>query len=106
MVNKKGLQKLSKEHQVALEMACKDTFMHILLNYDLTNIAALERLRKYGIQLRRFNEPMMNAFRQASTNHLDQMAIQSEDFAYVYSEWKRFRDRFRATTNFTQFEPS
>ena len=106
MVNKQELQKLSKDHRVALEMACQDTYMHIVLNYDLTNIPALERLRKQGIQLRRFNEPMMAAFQKASTNHLDQMAVQSEDFAYVYSEWKRFRDRFRATTRFTQFEPS
>jgi TRAP-type mannitol/chloroaromatic compound transport system substrate-binding protein len=107
MVNKEALARLPADHRAALETACADTYARILRTYDLRNIPALERLKRQGIQLRRFPPAMMEAFEAASTAHLDELARQSpETFGYVYREWKTFRQRLRDTLAVTQFTPN
>jgi TRAP-type mannitol/chloroaromatic compound transport system substrate-binding protein len=106
MVNKEALADLPPDHRAALETACADTYARILRTYDLSNIAALERLKRQGVQLRRFSPEMMAAFEAASTAHLEEVARQNpQTFGYVYREWTTFRQRIRDTLAVTQFTP-
>jgi TRAP-type mannitol/chloroaromatic compound transport system substrate-binding protein len=106
MVNKAALTALPPDHRAALETACADTYARILRTYDLRNISALERLKRQGVQLRRFTPAMMAAFEAASTAHLDELARQNpRTFGYVYQEWTTFRRRIRDTLAVTQFTP-
>jgi TRAP-type mannitol/chloroaromatic compound transport system substrate-binding protein len=106
MVNKEAYASLSPDHRAALETACADTYARILRSYDLQNISALERLKRQGVQLRRFPPEMMQAFEQASAAHLEELARQSPlTFGYVYREWSTFRRRLRDTLGVTQFTP-
>lgn len=104
MVNKAAFAALPPDHRAALETACAETYATIFRSYDLANIAALERLKQQGVQLRRFPPEMMRAFEVASTAHLDELARQNpHTFGYVYREWSAFRQRLRATLAITQF---
>jgi TRAP-type mannitol/chloroaromatic compound transport system substrate-binding protein len=106
MVNREALAALPSDHRAALETACADTYARILRTYDLRNISALERLRRQGVQLRRFPPAMMAAFAAASSAQLDEQARQDPHaFGYVYQEWKTFRKRLRDTLSVTQFTP-
>jgi TRAP-type mannitol/chloroaromatic compound transport system substrate-binding protein len=106
MVNQEALAALPPDHRAALETACADTYARILRTYDLSNMSALERLRRQGVQLRRFPPAMMDAFAVASTAHLDEVARQNpQTFGYVYREWTTFRRRMRDTLAITQFTP-
>ena len=104
MVNRQALEALPLEHRRALEMACADTYTWILREYDLRNMGALERLRRQGVELRRFSPEMLAAFRQETERLLAEQKRQDpERFGYVYDEWRRFRERIRATIAVTQF---
>ncbi|MEB3324038.1 MAG: CHAT domain-containing protein [Cyanobacteriota bacterium] len=106
MVNKAAYADLPPDHRAALETACSDTNDRIFRAYDLQNISALERLKRQGVQLRRFPPEMMESFEAASTAHLEELARQSpHTFGYVYREWKSFRKRIRDTLSITQFTP-
>jgi TRAP-type mannitol/chloroaromatic compound transport system substrate-binding protein len=106
MVNKEALAALPADHRAALETACADTYARILRTYDLRNMSALERLRRQGVQLRRFPPAMMTAFEEASKAHLDELARQNPaTFGYVYAEWQTFRKRVRDTLAVTQYTP-
>ena len=107
MVNREALAALPEDHRVALETACADTYARILRTYDLRNMAALERMTRQGVQLRRFPPEMMAAFQEASTAHLEEVARQNpHTFGYVHQEWKTFRRRLRDTLAVTQFTPA
>jgi TRAP-type mannitol/chloroaromatic compound transport system substrate-binding protein len=104
MVNRQALEALPLEHRRALEMACADTYTWILREYDLRNMGALERLRRQGVELRRFSPEMLAAFRQETERLLAEQKRQDpERFGYVYDEWRRFRERISATIAVTQF---
>ena len=104
MVNREALRELPPDHRRALQMACADTYTWILREYDLRNIGALERLRRQGVELRRFSPGMMRAFRGQTESLLEELKRQDPDrFGYVYDEWRRFRDRIRASIAVTQF---
>jgi TRAP-type mannitol/chloroaromatic compound transport system substrate-binding protein len=104
MINKEALAALPDDHRAALETACADTYASTLRAYDLSNITALERLRRQGVKLRRFPPGMMAAFEEATTLHLEELARQNpHTFGYVHAEWQRFRTRLRDTLALTQF---
>jgi TRAP-type mannitol/chloroaromatic compound transport system substrate-binding protein len=106
MVNREALAALPEDHRAALETACADTYARILRTYDLRNISALERMKRQGVQLRRFPPEMMAAFQEASTAHLEEVARQNpQTFGYVHQEWTTFRRRLRDTLAVTQFRP-
>ena len=102
--NREALRELPPDHRRALQMACADTYTWILREYDLRNMGALERLRRQGVELRRFSPTMMQAFRAETQHLLEELKRQDPDrFGYVYDEWRRFRDRIRASIAVTQF---
>lgn len=104
MVNTDALEALPADLRTALEAVCSETYQWILRRYDLDNLAALERLKTLGVQLRRFPPPLMAAFAQSSSDLLEELQRQDPThFGYVHQEWRRFRDRLRATIEITQF---
>ena len=105
-VNREAFLALSRDHQAALYAACASTYQWIQREYDIQNMIALERMRRQGVPLRRFSPSLMAAFQTRTDEVLAHYSrVDPQGFGYVHSEWRRFRDRFRASLAVTQYTP-
>ena len=93
LVNKDAWSKLPSTYQAVVEVAAKDAGLTMTSLYDARNPAALERLLRQGVQLRRFSDGIMIASKQESDDLGE--SISSTDAAYrtIYQSWKTFRNK-------------
>ena len=89
-------------YQECIKVAAYVANMSMLATYDARNNDALARLVEGGVQLRAYSEEIMNAAEEVSFALYDELAANDADFAAVYTEWKKFRDRIYAWHNINE----
>ena len=89
-------------YQECIKVAAYVANMSMLATYDARNNDALARLVEGGVQLRAYSEEIMNAAEETSFGLYDELAANDADFAAVYTEWKKFRDRIYAWHNINE----
>ena len=65
-VNTKEWEKLPKQYQSALEVACYETNLDMMAEYDFKNPPALQRLVKNGVKLHAYSNEIMKAAQTAA----------------------------------------
>ena len=91
-INLDHWEKLPKEYQTALEIACAETHGWMVNAYDSRNPAALRRLLAAGAQLRPFSQDILRQAEKIAFELYDEIAGKNEKFRLVYEPWKKFRE--------------
>ena len=65
----------------------------MLARYDALNLAALQRLRAGGTQLRPYSPEILRAARRIAGELAAANAAEDATFREVYESWRQFRDR-------------
>lgn len=91
-VNEKKWAELPRAYQSALELACVETDLRNLANYDSKNPAALRRLLASGTKLRPFSKAIIEACEKAAYELFAELDGKSAHWKRMYPAWKQFRD--------------
>ncbi|KAB7624192.1 TRAP transporter substrate-binding protein [Alkalilimnicola sp. S0819] len=91
-VNKKEYDKLPPEYKEAIRIACTDSNVRMIAQYDHMNPIAVKELLAKGVKLRRFSEEIMAAAEKIAFEMYEDLASENKTWAAVYRPWKKFRD--------------
>ncbi len=90
-INIKEWEKLPKQYQAAIEVACYECHVTMQADYDAKNPAALARLIKNGAKMHFFSRPILDAAYKYSNEVMEEEAAKNAKFRKIYTPWKRFR---------------
>jgi len=90
-VNKKEWDKLPKEYQAALEVATYEAHIAMQAMYDARNPAALARLMKNGVKVKRFSNAILDACYKAAQEVIEEEGAKNVKFKKVLDPWRRFQ---------------
>ncbi|MCS6773741.1 MAG: TRAP transporter substrate-binding protein DctP, partial [Thermoflexales bacterium] len=65
-INLREWERLPKEYQEAIKTAAGEAHVNMMARYDARNAAALERLRKEGVQVKPFSKAILDAAKKAA----------------------------------------
>ncbi len=91
MANLDAFNKLPKNYQNILEMACAEANTWMLAKYDVQNPKALRELVASGTKLTAFPQPVLEACFNAADELYTETAAKNAKFKKVYDSWKPFR---------------
>jgi TRAP-type mannitol/chloroaromatic compound transport system substrate-binding protein len=103
-VNIDAWRKLPLNYQEIFKLACHETYVSILTDYDRKNSLALKEIPQKGVELLRFSNQILKAAEEQTKQLLDLYAQQDRVFKEVYDEWRNFKERIRAWSNLTEIE--
>jgi TRAP-type mannitol/chloroaromatic compound transport system substrate-binding protein len=92
IVNNDQWKKLPKDYQAAFEAAAAEANVRMLSDYDAVNPAALQRLTKAGVKLRKFSNEILKAAQSAAFDIYEEESGKNPSFKKIYTPWKAFRD--------------
>ncbi len=104
IVNKRAWERLPKEYQDMLVAATKVANEIMQAQYDYKNLAALKRLLKKGVKLRKFPKDVMLAAERETKAFLEEHAAKDSTFRKVYSDWKVFKQESNKWMGMNEFE--
>jgi len=87
--------KLPKEYQNFLRVACWEANMNMLAKYDALNNDALERILAKGKKLRVYSDEIMNAAQKAAFELFAENAETSAAFKEIFPGWNSFRQKIQ-----------
>ncbi len=103
----KELGQKSKKYQSIFKAACYQTHLEMLAEYNTKNSIALQKLQTSNIEIRRFNQEIMDAAKSETEKYLEQWASGSNQyqqiFKEVYEEWKEFQFNIRQWSNHSNY---
>jgi TRAP-type mannitol/chloroaromatic compound transport system substrate-binding protein len=91
LVNLAQWERLPKNYQNILEIACADAHAWMMAKYDAQNPKALRELVAGGTKLAPFPQPVMEACFNAAVELYTETAAKNAKFKKVYDNWKAFR---------------
>jgi len=87
--------KLPKEYQNFLRVACWEANMNMLAKYDALNNDALERILAKGKKLRVYSDEILNAAQKAAFELFAESAEKSAAFKEIFPGWNSFRQKIQ-----------
>ncbi|MBE9053126.1 ABC transporter substrate-binding protein [Nostocales cyanobacterium LEGE 11386] len=94
-VNTRVWNELPKKYQEIFKAVCLETHIKILAEYDQKNSEKLQELVAKGIQLKPFNEEILQRAREETDSLLKFYAGKDKLFGEVYAEWSNFKTRIK-----------
>jgi TRAP-type mannitol/chloroaromatic compound transport system substrate-binding protein len=91
IVNRRAWESLPKEYQEVLRAAAKVANLQMMVEYDAKNPAALKRLLKKGVKLRKFPSDVIKAAEKAAFELYEELASKDKTYRTIYEDWKKFR---------------
>jgi TRAP-type mannitol/chloroaromatic compound transport system substrate-binding protein len=91
IVNLKSWESLPPAYQSALQAACFEGNVDMMARYDALNIQALKRLLAAGVQLRAFNNQIMNASYKAAQEVYAELNEKNPEFKRLYDHYFAFQ---------------
>jgi TRAP-type mannitol/chloroaromatic compound transport system substrate-binding protein len=95
VINLDAWNKLPKEYQSFLRVACWEANMNMLAKYDALNNDALERILAKGKKLRVYSDEIMNAAQKAAFELFAESAEKSAAFKEIFPGWNAFRQKIQ-----------
>jgi len=96
--------KLPDSYQEIFQLACHETYISILTEYDYKNSLVLKEIPKKGVEMIRFNNDVLKAAEEQTKVLLELYAEQDPVFKEVYDEWRNFKDKIREWSKLTKIE--
>ena len=91
-INIKEWEKLPKEYQAILKIACADAHMDMVAKYDARNPVALTEMISTGTQLKQYPKEIMEASYKAAQEVYAEIMAKNPDFKKIYTDFAKFRD--------------
>ncbi len=91
-VNRDAWEKLPKEYQSALQVACAESNITMTAAYDVGNVQALQKIRAAGVTLRPFPQDVMEAAYRTTNELLEEQAAKDPEYDRIlqaYRKWQR-----------------
>lgn len=93
LVNKDRWEALPASDRTLVELTCHSAMMFGMTKGIADQAAALETFRSNDVEIREWSEEMMDAFRSASAEVMEEQAAADEDFRRVWESLKQFREK-------------
>ncbi len=90
-VNNEQFEKLPKAYQAAFEVAAAEANLNMLAAYDAKNPAALQRLAKVGIELRRYPDDVLLKAYELAMKLYDEESAKNPAFKKIYTSMRDFQ---------------
>ncbi len=87
--------KLPKEYQNFLRVACWEANMNMLAKYDALNNDALERIVAKGKKLRVYSDEILNAAQKTAFELFAESEAKSAAFKEIFPGWNSFRQKIQ-----------
>jgi TRAP-type mannitol/chloroaromatic compound transport system substrate-binding protein len=91
IVNQKSFDSIPQIYQSVLQVAAREANQDLMARYDALNIQALKRLLAAGVQLRAFNNDIMQASFKAAQEVYADLNAKNPDFKRIYSAYSAFQ---------------
>jgi TRAP-type mannitol/chloroaromatic compound transport system substrate-binding protein len=89
MINKEIWNNLPYEYQVIIENASYASYLEVMTEYFYKNAKSLRILKnKYNIDVRSFNEKIVNMFFLHSQNIIKENLTENLEYKKIYNSWK------------------
>lgn len=96
-VNRNAWDNLPQHYQEIFKVACFETHLEMLAEYNQSNIIALREMPK-NINLVKFSDDILQKAKEATDQKLNSLA-QESSFNEVYTEWKSFKEQIAWINN-------
>lgn len=93
LVNKRRWDALSESDQTLIELACQSAMMFGMTKGISDQAEAIEMFKASGVNVRVWPEELMDAFRKASAEVMEEQAAQDEDFKRVWDSLTAYREK-------------
>jgi TRAP-type mannitol/chloroaromatic compound transport system substrate-binding protein len=103
-VNMDAWRQLPSSYQEIFRIACQETYISILTEYDQKNSLALQEIPNRGVEIIKFSPEILEVAQRETQNTLEINAQQDENFKEVYDEWLAFKGRIRNWSNLTRID--
>ena len=102
-VNLKAWRSLPKEFQSILATSAGNVNGWALSEFEAKNATALKTLvDEHKVQLRRFPDDMLRAFRKGSTEVIEGLAAKDPDARRIYDHYRTYQDSVRSWSKFSE----
>ncbi|MDE5591651.1 MAG: TRAP transporter substrate-binding protein DctP [Helicobacter sp.] len=91
--NKRKWESYSKEIQSILEFASREAHLQMTAMGQFYNAEAMERFKKLGVKVRTFSPEIIQAFKRALTQVLDEESSKNPDFKRVLESYQSFQSK-------------
>ena len=91
LVNQKALDSLPADLQAILSEAARAASQDMMDDYVYHNALALDELKRQGVQLKRFPDPVLDAMQRESAVVLGELAAQSELNGRIWASMQAFQ---------------
>jgi TRAP-type mannitol/chloroaromatic compound transport system substrate-binding protein len=95
-VNTSVWERLPPSYQEIFRLACHETYISTLAEYDLNNRIARVELKEKGVEYCRFSDKIMSASQKETEKLLSDYAANNAVFKDVYRVWSQFKKDIRA----------
>ncbi len=92
LINQKAWDALPADLQAIVNEAARAANQVMIDEFVYNNAKALAELKKQGVELKRFPDPVLAAMRHESEQVLDQLASQNELNGRIWNSMKAFRE--------------
>lgn len=103
MVSKAAFDKLSPSFQAAVKVAAQDANVTMMASYDAKNPAALARLLKNGVKLKKFSKDQFKAFYQSAGDVYGKISKENATFAKIYASQAEFQKQSSAWLSVAEY---
>ncbi|NEN88336.1 MAG: ABC transporter substrate-binding protein [Okeania sp. SIO3H1] len=104
-VNIDAWDNLPSSYQEIFKVACHETYMSILTEYNLKNSLALKKIEQTDVKLKRFDTNILEKAESTTKELLDLYANQDEEiFKDIYEEWLNFKSRIREWSDLNRLQ--
>ena len=94
MINQDSWGALSDTQKAQVEAACSNNLIATLAEDEASQFDALQKLKAEGVQLHRWSNDMLNAFKNAWNDVAGEMSGKDADFKQVWTSLSEFRENY------------
>jgi TRAP-type mannitol/chloroaromatic compound transport system substrate-binding protein len=95
MVNLEKYKSLPDAYQLMLEVACNDAGIRTMAEGNSKQIAALDELKKKGVQIHRWSDEFLNTFRTKWEEVLKEKSAEDPLFKRIADSYLAFRNNYK-----------
>lgn len=91
-INNEKWERLPEKYKLILELVAQETSVKMLAKYDVKNSEYLQKLNSAGVELRRFNNQILEDAKKETTNYFETKSNQSVRYQNLYQNYTKFKD--------------
>jgi TRAP-type mannitol/chloroaromatic compound transport system substrate-binding protein len=95
MISKQKWAELTDTQKEIIKAACEDTMLHMYVEGEAVQGKALKEIRSKGVTLHYWPKEILEAYRKAWTEVIDEQKAKSPEFAKAWASLSAFREEYK-----------